>query len=161
MVLCLGEPPRGFCDVGCCCCFPHRRFFIHFLSSIYCCSSFIFVLHFVVVVLHFISRLLFHVTDTPPWLLRPVKASTSSELYPGYFRLLYFCQAFPSQLYRERYGFEWAFFTHRRFLPYAPSPTFLTQPAFIKASLGAGSSSLKFAGLHTDPQNTDLAHLFF
>ena len=39
-------------------------------------------------------------------------------------------------------------------------PTFLAQPAFIKASLGAGSYSLKFAGLHTDPQNTDLAHLF-
>ena len=87
MVLCLGEPPRGFCDVGCCCCFPHRRFFIHFRSSIYCCSSFIFVLHFVVVVLHFISRLLFHVSGTPPWLLRLVKASTSSELYPDYFWL--------------------------------------------------------------------------
>ena len=27
-------------------------------------------------------------------------------------------------------------------------------PAFIKASVGSGSSSLKFAGLHTDPQNT-------
>ena len=26
MVLCLGEPPGGFCDVGCCCCFPHWRF---------------------------------------------------------------------------------------------------------------------------------------
>ena len=25
MVLCLGEPPRGFCDVGCCY-FPHSRF---------------------------------------------------------------------------------------------------------------------------------------
>ena len=24
---CLGEPPRGFCDVGCCCfCFPYWRF---------------------------------------------------------------------------------------------------------------------------------------
>ena len=32
-------------------------------------------------------------------------------------------------------------------------------PALIKASLGAGSSSLKFAGLHTDPRNTDPAHL--
>ena len=38
--------------------------------------------------------------------------------------------------------------------------TFLAQPAFIKASLGAGSYSLKVSGLHTDPQNTDLAHLF-
>ena len=54
----------------------------------------------------YVSGLLFLATGTPPWLLRPVKASTSSELYPGYFRLLYFCQAFPSQFYRERYSFE-------------------------------------------------------
>ena len=49
-----------------------RRFlfiFVHF----WCCIS--------------ISRLLCHVTGTPPWLLRPVKVSTSSELYPDYFRL--------------------------------------------------------------------------
>ena len=39
-------------------------------------------------------------------------------------------------------------------------PTFLAQPAFIKVSLGAGTSSLMFAGLHTDPQSTDPAHLF-
>ena len=76
MVLCLGEPPRRFLLL---------LLFIHFCSSFCCCSSFIFVLHFVVVVLHFISRLLFHVTGTPPWLLRPVMASTSSELYPDYF----------------------------------------------------------------------------
>ena len=53
-----------------------------------------------------------------------------------------------------------AFFTHRRFLPYAPSPIFLTQPAFIKTSLRAGNSFLEFAGLHADPCNTHLAHLF-
>ena len=34
---------------------------------------------------------------------------------PGCFRLLYFCQAFPSQFFRERYGFERTFFIHRRF----------------------------------------------
>ena len=69
----------------------------------------------------YVSGLLFLATGTPPWLLRPVKASTSSEVYPGYFQLLYFCQAFPSQSYRERYGF-WvcifnpqAFFTLRSF----------------------------------------------
>ena len=37
-----------------------------------------------------------------------------------------------------------AFFTLR------PFPTFLPQPAFIKVSLRAGSSSLKFAELHAD-----------
>ena len=46
------------------------------------------------------------------------------------------------------------------FLPCAPSPTFLTQPAIIKASLGARSSSLMFSGLHADPRNTDPVHLF-
>ena len=30
----------------------------------------------------------------------------------------------PLSSYCERYGFEWAFFTHRRFLPYAPSQHF-------------------------------------
>ena len=139
MVLCLGEPP-----VRLLCCWL-LLFFIH------CCSSFIFVLH---LLLFFIFRLLYHATGTPTWFLRLVKASTSSELYLGYFRLpLLF-------IFRERYGFQWAFFTHRRFLPYAPFPTFLTQPAFNKASLGAGSSSLKFVGLHADPQNTHPAHLF-
>ena len=48
-------------------------------------------------------------------------------------------------LYREWYGFERAFFTHKRFLPYTPS-RHLAQPAFIKASMRAGSSSLKVAG---------------
>ena len=50
------------------------------------------------------------------------------------------------------------FLTHRRFFMLRSFTDIL--PAFIKASLGAGSSSLKFAGLHTDPQNTDPAHLF-
>ena len=53
-------------------------------------------------------------------------------------------------IYREHYGFEWAFFTHRRFLPYAPSWQFWHNMLL----------SLKFAGPHTDPRNTDPAHLF-
>ena len=91
----------------------------------------------------YISELLFLATSTPPWLLRPVKASTSSELYREYFRLLYFCQAFSSQFYRERYGFEWAFFTHRRFLPCTPFPhfwhVFLTQMWAGAPHLGSSS----------------------
>ena len=51
----------------------------------------VFVMLVVVVVFltggFYISGLLFLATGTPPWLLRPVKASTSSELYPDYFRL--------------------------------------------------------------------------
>ena len=39
-------------------------------------------------------------------------------------------------------------------------PNILAQPAFVKVSLEASSYSLKFAGLHSDPRNTDPAHLF-
>ena len=73
-------------------------------------------------------------------LWRPPPALSST---PTTFDCLFFF------IYRERYGFEWAFFTHRRFLPYAPSqhfwhiPNILAQPAFIKVSLGAGSYFLE------------------
>ena len=132
---CLGEPLGGFCVVvHFWCCDLH-------LSSFCCCSS-------------FISRLLYHVTGTPPWLLRPVKASNSSELYPNYFWLPLLFHL--PQALRIWVGFFYpqVFFTLRSFL------TFLAQPAFIKASLGAGSYSLKLAGLHADPWNTDWVHLF-
>ena len=69
MVPCLGEPPGDFCDVGCRCCFSSLEVFTF-------------------------SGLLFLATGTPHWLLRPVKASTGSELYPSYFRLLYFFPGF-------------------------------------------------------------------
>ena len=139
MVLCLGEPLGSFCDVGC------------------CCSSFIFVLHLLLFFIHcyfYISKLLCHATGTPPWLLRPVKASTSSELYPDYFWLPFLFHLPRALRFWVGIFYPQAFFTLRSF------PTFLAQPAFIKASLGASSSSLKFAGLHTDPRNTDPAHLF-
>ena len=48
--------------------------------------------------------------------------------------------------YYECYGFERACFTLKRFLPYTPSRR-LAQPAFIKAFLGADSSSLNVAEL--------------
>ena len=77
MLICLGEPPVRFL---CCCCLFLMCIFICWCSSFCCCSSFIF-------------RLLYNVTRTPPWLLRPVKASSSSELYP---RLLLIAFSFSS-----------------------------------------------------------------
>ena len=47
----------------------------------------------------------------------------------------------------------------RLFLSYTSS-RHLTQPAFIKASLEAGSSSLKVAGPPTEVRNTDPANVF-
>ena len=72
----------------------------------------------------YVSRLLSLATTTPPWLLRLVKVPTNFDLYLGYFHLFYFYQAFSSKFYRECNSFEWAFFTHRRFLPDTPSPQF-------------------------------------
>ena len=60
---------------------------------------------------------------------------------------------------RECYRFERAFLILRRFLPYTPS-RHLAQPSFIKAFLGAGSSSLKVPGPPTNVRNTHPAHLF-
>ena len=54
-----------------------------------------------------------------PWRPPP----TNSELYPGYFRLLYFCQAFHS-FTASATVLSGRFFTRGRFLSYAPSPTF-------------------------------------
>ena len=59
---------------------------------------------------------------------QPVKASTGSELYPGYFRLPYFLPGF------FRHSFTTSatvlsghFLPTGFFLPYAPSPKFLEQ----------------------------------
>ena len=45
-----------------------------------------------------ISGQLIHVTRTPPWLLRPIKVSTSPELYPDHFRLPTFLNVQASSL---------------------------------------------------------------
>ena len=131
MVLCLGEPPGRF-------------FLLLFFISFCCCSSFHFWSSFVVV-LHLFA---FRHYPSPFRELSPgfyTHFIISAQPIAEWFTTLSF-SSFPGSSYRERYGFEWAFFAHRRFLPYAPSPTFLTQLAFIKASLGASSSSLKFCG---------------
>ena len=135
---CLVEPLGGFSNGGC-----HFIVVVHFICD----------LHFAVV-LHFISRLLYHATGTQSWLLRPVKASTGSDLYPDYFWLSFLFHLPHIRQFWVGIFHPQAFFTLCSF------PTFLAQPVFIKASLGAGSSSLKFAGLYTDPWNTALAHLF-
>ena len=133
MLLCLGEPPVRF--LWC-----WLLFFIH------CCSSFIDVYTFLS---YFSMPPALHPGFSDPWRGLPALSSTLATFN-------WFCFF----INRERYDFEWAFFTHMHFLPYSPSPTFLTLPDFFKVSLGAGSSSLTFAGLHADPRNTDPAHLF-
>ena len=155
MVLCLEEPPRMFLLLLFIS-FLYLHFILassyHFWSSFCCCSSFVVFLHSFAF-RHHPSPFRGPSPDSYTHLL------LSAQHIAEWFTALSFSTITGSS-YRKRYGFEWAFFTHRRFLPYTSSPTFLAQPAFMKASLGAGSSSLKFAGLHTDPRNTDPAYLF-
>ena len=79
-----------------------------------------------------------HPGFSDPWRYPPALSSTFNN-----FDCLFFF------IYQECYGFEWAFFTHRRFLTYAPCrhfwhiPDILAQPAFIKVLLGAGSYFLE------------------
>ena len=130
MVLCLGEPSRSF---------------------LFCCLSlFVDVFHSVVV----LPIAIRHHPSPFRWLSPSFYTHfvLLAQSIAEWFATLSFL-TIPLSSYRERYGFEWAFFTLSSF------PTFLAQPAFIKASLGAGSYSLKFTGLHTNPQNTDPAHL--
>ena len=133
MLFCLGEPPVRFLFL---CCFSFLMFiFICQCSSFWCC---IFV---VLLYLHLIFRLLYYVTGTSP-----VKTSPPAlHPTPTTFDCLFFF------IYHKHYSFDGAFFTGRRFFTLCSLPTFLAQPAFIKASLGARSYSLKFAGLHIDP----------
>ena len=159
------EPPGGFCDVG-------------------CFSSFIAVFVMLVVVLH--SLLLFwcwllfcnhccfcdagccsyslffdvipHASVSYCQVFTPVLYFQPSSSQSGSQHFHFNLSGPFFQFYCKCYGFEWAFF--KAFFTLCSFPTFLPQPAFIKASLGAGNSFLKFAGLHADPRNPDLAHLF-
>ena len=151
MLLCLGEPPVRF--LWCCCCSS-----FYFWSSFCCC---IFICR-----CSLFCRCSFHCFSTSsltlPWAIAGVSTPhfiLSAQPIAEWFATLSF-STIPLSSYRMGYGSEWAFFTHRRFFTLCSFLSFLAQPAFIKASLGAGSYSLKFAGLHTDPQNTDPAHLF-
>ena len=90
----------------CCCCSFFMCIFICQWSS-FCCCIFIWFPGY------FAMSPALHPGFSGPWRPPPALSST-----PTTFDCLFFF------IYRERYGFEWAFFTHRRFLPYAPSQHF-------------------------------------
>ena len=93
---CLWEPPGGFCDVGC-----------HFIFV------FNLLLFFIWFPGYFTMSPALHPSFSDLWRPRPAVSSTSTT----FDRLFFF-------IYLERYGFEWAFSSHRHFLPYASSRHF-------------------------------------
>ena len=143
MVLCLREPPGGFCDVGCCCCcfLPHWRFFISLLFDIIPHPSvdyrrvFTPILYFQPSPSQSDSR---HFHFQPfRYLLTASATVLSGHFLPtGVFYLTLLPNIFGTFLT----------FWHNLLLSrfhWEPAVTFL-----------------KVAGLHTDPRNTDPAHLF-
>ena len=127
MVLAWENLQWGFCDVS-------------------CCSLFIAVFVTLVVVLH---SLLFDVIPHPSVSYRQsfyTHFILSARFIAEWFTTLSFESPSFTVLARGlqfwcRIFYPWACFTLRFF------PTFLPQSAFIKASLGAGSSFLKFSAL--------------
>ena len=116
-----------------------------------CCSSFIAFQRFCDVVLH---SLLFDVIPCPSVSYRLVftpilyfqRSSSQSDSRHFHFNLSgSFCYSFTTSATDLREHF----LLSGIFLPYTPF-RYLAQHAFIKASLGAGSSSLKVAGPSTE-----------
>ena len=117
-----------------------RRFlFILLLLLFFIYLHLLMFLILLVLYLYLISRLLCHVTGTPPWLLRPVKVSTSSELYPNYFRLPFLFHLPRVLRFWVGIFYPKVFFTLHSFPTFWHIPDILAQPAFIKVSLGASS----------------------
>ena len=137
MVLCFGEPPVRFLLLL----FIHfcSSFCCHFCSS-FCCCCFSF---------HFLATLPCHRHST-------LASQAREDLHQLWAlpQLLLIAFVFSSTAS--------ATVLSGRFLPTDVFCLTLLhqQPAFIKASLGAGSSSLKFAGLYTDPRNAGPADIF-
>ena len=86
-------------------------------SSFCCYSLFVNVFHS-----HFLFDIMPHPSVDYRQVFRPIlyfqPSPSQSDLWHFHFSTI------PLSSYRKRYGFEWAFFTHRRFLPYAPSRHF-------------------------------------
>ena len=101
-----------------------------------------------------ISSLLCHVTGTPHWLLRPVKVSTNSELYPDYFRLAFHFHL----LWVLRFWVS--IFYPQTFFTLHSSLTFCHNLLLSRFHREPAVTFLKVAGLHTDLRNTDLTDLF-
>ena len=75
-----------------------------------CCSSFV-----VFLCLHFRFDIIPHPSVDYCKVFRPILYFQSSPLQSDSQHLHF--STIPLSSYHERYGFEWAFFTHRRFLP--------------------------------------------
>ena len=132
----------------------NRRRFLWCWSSVCCCycSSFVVFLYS-----HFLFDIIPHPSWTIPRFFRTILYFRSNLLQSD-SRHFHF-STIPLSSYRECYGFEWTFlptvvFTLHSFL------TFWHNLLLSRFHWEPAVTFLKVAGLHTDPWNTDPAHLF-
>ena len=88
-----------------------------------------------------------HPSFSGPWRTPPALSSTLTTF-----------DCFFLFIYRKSYGFEWAFFFSQAFFNLRSLPKFLVQPAFIKASLGAGSWASYWYSKHRPGPSVCLIH---
>ena len=93
------------------------RRFLWCWSSFCCCSSFVVFLYW-----HFLFDIIPHPSVNYRQGFRPILYFQPSPSQSDSRRFHF--STIPWSSYRERYGFEWPLFTHRRFLPYASSRHF-------------------------------------
>ena len=96
-----------------------RRFLWCWSSFCCCCSSFVVCLY-----LHFLFDIIPHPSVDYHQVFRPILYFQPSLSQNDSRHFLF--STIPLSSYRECYGFEWVFFTHRCFLPYTPSRNFGT-----------------------------------
>ena len=129
------------------------RRFLWCWSSFCCYSSFVDVFRS-----HFLFDIIPHPSVDYRQVFRPIlyfqPSPSQSDSRHFHFSTI------PLSSHRECYRFEWAFFAHRRFLPYVPSRHFWHNLLLSRFYWVLAVIFLKFAGLHTDPRNTDPAPLF-
>ena len=136
-----------------------RRFlFILLLFFMYHLSMFFILL---VLYLYLISRLLCHVTSTPPWLLRPVKVwAELSWAKPRLLSIAFSFSSTASATVLSGHFLPTSVF-YLTLLPdiFGIFPAFWHNPLLSRFHWKPTATFLKVAALHTDPGNTDQAAL--
>ena len=96
-----------------------RRLLWCWSSFCRCCSSFVVFLYS-----HFLFDIIPHPSVDYLQVFKPILYSQPSPSQSDSWT--FHCSTIPLSSYRKCYGFEWAFLTYRRFLPYTPSRHFGT-----------------------------------
>ena len=137
----LGRTSGGFCDVV----------DLHFVGVV--------ILYLLMFFIHFLFNIIPHLSMAYHHGFRPIPLYFQPSPSQSDSRHFHFSTILLSS-YRECYGFEWVLFTHRHFFTLHSFPTFWYNLLLSRFHWESAATFFKVAGLHTDLQNKDPAHLF-